>query len=190
MSTFASGLRNVVGLAVDPATGDLWGTINERDRLGSNLPPDYLARIGRGDFFGWPYAYVGPHADPVYGNKHPDLVSKTKTPEVLLEPHSAPLGVVFYTGAQFPSDYANNAFVALHASGPYDRPDGYKVVRVEFANGRPVGGYDDFVTGFMQPGSNPPRIWGTPAGLAVAKDGSLLIADESIIWRVTYKGKR
>jgi len=190
MSTFASGLRNAVGLAVDPATGDLWGTVNERDRLGGDLPPDYLARIGKGDFFGWPYAYVGPHADPVYGSKHPDLVSKTKVPEILFEPHSAPNAVVFYTGTQYPADYANNAFVALHASGPYDHPDGYKVVRVKFANGQAVAGYDDFVTGFMQPGSNPPHVWGTPAGLAIAKDGSLLIADESVVWRVTYKGKR
>lgn len=189
MTTFAAGLRNVVGLAVYPGTDQLWGTVNERDRLGGGLPPDYLTRISKGDFYGWPYAYVGPHPDPIYGKERPDLVAKTRTPDVLFEPHSAPLAVVFYEGAQFPPDYKGDAFVALHASGPYAKPDGYKVVRVKFANGMPVGGYEDFVTGFMLAGTNPPQVWGTPAGLAVAKDGSLLIADEEAIWRVAYTGK-
>jgi glucose/arabinose dehydrogenase len=134
MKTFASGLRNVVGLAVNPTTDELWGTVNERDKLGGGLPPDYLAHIGEGDFFGWPYAYVGPHPDPVYGSKRP-LVAKTKRPEVLFKPHSAPLGVIFYNGVQFPAEYRGDAFVALHATGPYNLPDGFKVVRVMFANG-------------------------------------------------------
>jgi glucose/arabinose dehydrogenase len=189
MTIFASGLRNVVGMAVYPGTDELWGTVNERDKLGGGLPPDYLTRIRKGDFFGWPYAYVGPHPDPVYGRKRPDLVAKTKTPDVLFAAHSAPLAVVFYDGTQFPSEYRGDAFVAFHASGPYDKPDGYKVVRVKFANRTPVGGYEDFVTGFMFAGIYPPRVWGTPAGLAVAKDGSLLIADEGTIWRVAYTGK-
>jgi glucose/arabinose dehydrogenase len=188
MTTFAAGLRNVVGMAVYPGTDQLWGTVNERDRLGGGLPPDYLARINKGDFFGWPYAYIGPHPDPVYGKERLDLVAKTRLPEVLFEPHSAPLGLVFYDGAQFPAEYRGDAFVAFHASGPYNRPDGYKVVRVKFANGMPVGGYEDFVTGFMLAGINPPHVWGTPAGLAVTKDGSLLIADEEAIWRVAYTG--
>ncbi len=189
MRTFASGLRNVVGLAVNPGTDELWGTINERDKLGGGLPPDYLAQIGEGDFFGWPYAYVGPHPDPIYGARRPDLVAKTKTPEVAFEPHSAPLAVVFYNGSQFPSEYKGDAFVAFHATGPYGKPDGYKVVRVKFANGKPVGGYEDFVTGFMLANTNPPKYWATPAGLAVAKDGSLLIADEGSVWRVAYTRK-
>jgi glucose/arabinose dehydrogenase len=189
MTTFARGLRNVVGMAVYPGTDELWGTVNERDKLGGGLPPDYLTRIRQGDFFGWPYAYIGPHPDPVYGNTRPDLVAKAKVPDLLFEPHSAPLAVVFYDGAQFPAEYRGDAFVAFHASGPYAKPDGYKVVRVRFANRRPIGGYEDFVTGFMLAGTNPPKIWGTPAGLAVARDGSLLIADEEAVWRVAYTGK-
>jgi len=186
MTTFATGLRNVVGLAVCPQTGELWGTVNERDQLGPNLPPDYLTSIRKGDFFGWPYAYVGPHPDPMFGSKRPDLVKKTKTPEVLFEPHSAPLAVVFYQGSQFPPEYNGDAFVAFHASGPYRAPDGYKVVRVRFSHGKALGGYQDFLTGWMVPGTNPPQIWGTPSGLAVAKDGALLVADENVVWRVSY----
>lgn len=189
MTTFAGGLRNVVGMAVYPGTDELWGTVNERDTLGGALPPDFLTRIDRGDFFGWPYAYIGPHPDPTYARKRPDMVARTKLPDLLFEPHSAPLAVVFYTGAQFPTEYKGDAFVAFHASGRYDKPDGYKVVRVRFANRRPLGGYEDFVTGFMLAGANPPRVWGRPAGLAVAKDGSLLIADEKEVWRVAYTGK-
>jgi glucose/arabinose dehydrogenase len=186
LSTFAGGLRNVVGLAVNPQTGELWGTVNERDLLGPNLPPDFLTSIHKGDFFGWPYAYVGPHPDPVFGAKRPDMVAKTKTPEVLFEPHSAPLAVVFYDGKQFPPDYNGDAFVAFHASGPYHSPDGYKVVRVKFSHGKALGGYQDFLTGWMVPGTNPPQIWGTPSGLAVAKDGALLVTDENTVWRVSY----
>jgi glucose/arabinose dehydrogenase len=189
MTPFARGLRNVVGMAVYPGTDQLWGTVNERDQLGGGLPPDYLTRIDKGAFYGWPYAYVGPHPDPVYGRKRPDLVAQTKLPDVLFEPHSAPLAVVFYEASQFPAEYKGDAFVAFHASGPYGKPDGYKVVRVRFVNGKPVGGYEDFVTGFMLANTNPPQVWGTPAGLAVARDGSLLIADEEAIWRVAYTGK-
>src|SRR3974390_818174 len=188
MATFASGLRNVVGLAVCPETGELWGTVNERDQLGANLSPDFLTSIHKNDFFGCPYAYVGPHPDPQFGMKRPDMVRVTKTPEVLFEAHSAPLAVVFYEGNQFPAEYRGDAFVAFHASGPYRAPDGYKVVRVRFAHGKPIGGYQDFLTGWMHPATNPPKIWGTPAGLAVAKDGSLLVADETGVWRVTYAG--
>jgi len=192
MQTFASGLRNVVGLAFYPGTNELWGTVNERDVLGGNLPPDYLAHIRRGDFFGWPYAYIGPHPDPIFGSKRPDLVAKTVAPDVLFEPHSAPLGLVFYDAKQFPAQYRGDAFVALHGSGPYGKPDGYKVVRVHFENGKPTGGYEDFVTGFAtfeEPSEKEiakPIVFGTPAGLAIAKDGSLLIADENAVWRVTY----
>ena len=194
MTYFAGGLRNVAGLAVQPGTGDLWGAVNERDELGAQLPPDFLARIAKDDFFGWPYAYTGSHPDPAFGAKRPDLVAMTKTPEVLFEAHSAPLGVVFYGKAQFPQEYRGDAFVALHGSGPYDKPTGYKVVRVKFTDGKPAGGYEDFVTGFFNPGKTgpkgflEPRVWGTPCGLAVAKDGSLLIADDKgkTVWRVAY----
>jgi glucose/arabinose dehydrogenase len=191
MSAFATGLRNVEGLAFYPGTDDLWVTVNERDSLGARVPADYLAHAGPGDFFGWPYAYNGPNPDPVYGAKRPDMIAKTKTPEVLFEAHSAPLGLAFYTGKQFPVEYQNNAFVAIHGSGPYDRPDGYKVVRVRFMDGKPVGGYEDFITGFFSYRGSLVSMWGSPSQLAVAIDGSLLVVDDknSCVWRVVYDGK-
>jgi glucose/arabinose dehydrogenase len=188
MSPFATGLRNVEGLAFYPGTDDLWITVNERDKLGARLPPDYLAHARAGDFFGWPYAYAGPNPDPQFGKLRPELVAKTKRPEVLFEAHSAPLGLVFYTGKQFPAEYRGDAFVAFHGSGPYDKPDGYKIVRVKFKNSRPVGGYEDFVTGFSSAGVIRLSVWGTPSQLAVAGDGSLLFADDKAgkVWRVKY----
>lgn len=191
LSTFASGLRNPVGIAFYPGTDDLYVTVNERDGLGTNLPPDYLALVRQGDFFGWPYAYTGTHPDPDFGKKRPDLVAKSKTPDVLFQPHSAPLGLVFYEGAQFPVEYKGDALVSLHGSWNAAEPTGYKVVRVRFANGRPQNSYENFVTGFWDGKTSPARVWGRPVGLVVAKDGSLLIADDAsgVLWRVAYKGK-
>jgi glucose/arabinose dehydrogenase len=191
MSPFATGLRNVEGLAFQPITNDLWVTVNERDTLGARVPADFLAKVRANDFFGWPYAYDGPNPDPVYGAKRPDLVAKTRTPDVLFEAHSAPLGLVFYTGKQFPIDYRGDAFVAIHGSGPYDKPDGYKVVRVPFKDGKPVGGYEDFITGFFGIRGNQVSMWGSPSQLAVATDGSLLVVDDkgACVWRVVYQGK-
>ncbi len=191
LSTFASGLRNAVGIAFYPGTNDLWVTVNERDGLGDDLPPDYLAHIAQGDFFGWPYAYVGPHPDPDYGARRPDLVAKTKMPDLLFQAHSAPLGLVFYDGSQFPAEYRGDAFVALHGSWNSSKPTGYKIVRVRFKDGEPQGGYDNFVTGFHVDDSSPAQVWGRPVGLAIARDGSLLIADDAgkAIWRVSYTGK-
>ena len=190
MSPYASGLRNVEGLAFYPGTDDLWVTVNERDGLGARVPADFMAHARAGDFFGWPYAYNGILPDPVFGAKRPEMVAKSKTPEVLFEAHSAPLGLVFYTGTQFPAEYRNNAFVAFHGSGPYDQPDGYKVVRVPFKDGKPVGGYEDFVTGFFSYTGGKVSMWGSPSQLAVAIDGSLLFIDDknNCIWRVAYKG--
>jgi glucose/arabinose dehydrogenase len=187
MTPFATGLRNVEGLAFYPGTNNLWVTVNERDKLGARTPSDFLAQAREGDFFGWPYAYNGPNPDPVFGAKRPDLVAKTKVPEVLLGAHTAPLGLVFYTGTQFPAGYRGDAFVAIHGSGPYDKLDGYKVVRVRFQNGMPVGGYEDFITGFSTTRNGKLYVWGTPSQLAIAKDGSLLIADDkgACIWRVS-----
>ena len=187
MTPFATGLRNVEGLAFYPGTDNLWVTVNERDTLGARVPSDFLAQARQGDFFGWPYAYNGPNPDPVFGAKRPDLVAKTKTPDVLLGAHTAPLGLVFYTGAQFPADYRGDAFIAIHGSGPYDTLDGYKVVRVHFKDGKPVGGYEDFMTGFSTVRNGHVYVWGTPSQLAVAKDGSLLLVDDkgACIWRVT-----
>lgn len=191
LATFASGLRNPVGIAFYPGTDDLYVTVNERDGLGDRLPPDYLTRIGQGDFFGWPYAYLGPHPDPDLGAKRPDLVRKTKVPDVLFEAHSAPLGLVFYDGSQFPPEYRGDAFVALHGSWNSSKPTGYKVVRVRFHNGRPENAYENFVTGFWDGSTSPARVWGRPVGLVVARDGSLLIADDAggTVWRVAYTGK-
>lgn len=189
---FATGLRNPVGIAFYPGTNDLYVTVNERDGLGDGLVPDYFTRIGKGDFFGWPYAYIGPHPDPDYGEARPDLVAKTKMPDVLFESHSAPLGLVFYDAHQFPKDYWGDALIALHGSWDSARPTGYKVVRVRFKDGRPEKGYENFVTGFWVSGDQPAEVFGRPAGLLVAKDGSLLIADDAArtIWRVRYRGRK
>ena len=194
LKSFASGLRNPVGLQFYPGTDDLFVTVNERDGLGDGLVPDYLTHVQPGGFYGWPYAYIGAHPDPDYGAKRPDLVAKAIVPDLLFQAHSAPLGLVFYEGSMFPASYKGDAIVALHGSWNSGTPTGYKVVRVPFRGGRPAGGYEDFVTGFWdgaaKPGS-PARVWGRPAGLTVMKDGSLLIADDvgQVIWRVSYEGK-
>ena len=191
LKTFATGTRNPVGIAVYPGTNNLFVTVNERDGLGDDLPPDYLTQLKQGDFLGWPYAYIGKHPDPEFGAKRPDLVAKTKTPDVLFHAHSAPLGLVFYDGSQFPADYKGSAFVALHGSWDAAKPQGYKVVRIKFANGKPENAYENFVTGFLMSGPTPPKAFGRPAGLLVDKDGSLLIADDvgKTVWRVRYTGK-
>jgi len=194
LKTFASGLRNAVGLQFYPGTDDLFVTVNERDGLGDELVPDYLTHVEPGGFYGWPYSYLGQHPDPDLGTKRPDLQAKAVMPDLLFHAHSAPLGLVFYEGTQFPAAYKGDAFVALHGSWNSAAPTGYKVVRVPFKNGRPTGTYENFVTGFWDGSSRPgtpARVWGRPAGLAVAKDGSLLIADDAgkVVWRVSYKAK-
>ena len=195
MSEFASGIRNPVGIAFAPGTNNLFVVSNERDGLGDALPPDYLTSVKAGGFYGYPYAYIGKNPDPAWGAKDPGgKIASTITPDVLFQAHSAPVGLVFYTGSSFPAEYKNDAFVALHGSWNAANPTGYKVVRVRFQNGKAVNGYENFVTGFWngmgQPGQ-PAKVWGRPAGLAVAKDGSLLIADDvaNVIWRVAYTGK-
>jgi glucose/arabinose dehydrogenase len=190
LSPFATGLRNPVGIAFYPGSDNLFVTVNERDGLGDDLVPDYLTHIRQGDFFGWPYAYIGAHPDPTFGSKRPDLVAKTKTPDLLFQAHSASLGLVFYEGTQFPADYKGDAFVALHGSWNRATPTGYKVVRVKFKDGKPISGYEDFATGFWDGMSSPAKVWGRPVGLAIAKDGSLLIADDAgkAVWRVSYTG--
>ncbi len=186
----AYGLRNPVGIAFHPTTADLYVVVNERDGLGDGLVPDYLTRITEGDFFGWPYAYIGANPDPTMNGRRSDLVAATKVPDVLFQSHSAPIGLVFYDGPQFPADYRGDAFVALRGSWNAAQPTGYKVVHVPFADGRPVGSYRNFVTGFWTAGANTAQVIGRPAGLAVARDGSLLIADDTggAIWRVSYVG--
>ena len=186
--TFASGLRNAVGVAFRPGTDELWAVVNERDNQGDNLVPDYLTRVQDGGFYGWPYAYLGPHPQPGFADKRPDLVARTIAPDLLFRSHSAPLGLVFYDGSQFPAEYRGDAFVALHGSWNSAHPVGYMVVRVPFKNGQPTGSYQSFLTGFRLTDQAPAEVWGRPVGLTVAKDGSLLVADDvgQVIWRVWY----
>jgi glucose/arabinose dehydrogenase len=183
---FASGLRNPVGLALEPKTNVLWTSVNERDGLGDELVPDYITDVRDGAFYGWPYAYIGANEDPRRKGERRDLVAKSVVPSVLFEAHSAPLGMVFYNGTMFPPEYRGNAFVAFHGSWNRSKLTGYKIVSVPFRNGHPAGGYDDFVTGWI---ANPSgKAWGRPVGLLVLADGSLLIADDggNLIWRVTH----
>lgn len=194
--TFASGLRNPVGLDFHPVTKKLYATVNERDGIGDDLVPDYLTGIQQGEFYGWPYAYLtSSNLDPrqkINGkSKRPDLVARTRTPDVLFQAHSAALGLRFYDGKTFPAKYRNGAFVAFRGSWNRDRGTGYKVVFVPFdQEGRSLGYYEDFLTGFLL---NPavPTTWGRPVGLLVLPDGSLLLTEEANnrIYRAQYTGK-
>ena len=184
---FATGLRNCSAEAIAPATGALWCAVNERDDLGDNLPPDYATSVRQGGFYGWPWYYIGAHPDPRLGNARPDLAGQVTVPDVLLQPHSAPLGITFYDGAQFPQDYRGDAFVALHGSWNRAKRTGYKVVRLRFSDGKPTGVYEDFLTGFVV---SDQAVWGRPVGVAVAHDGALLVSEDGngTIWRVSYHG--
>lgn len=185
---YASGLRNPIGLAWNPKTGELWTAVNERDGLGDDLVPDYATAVREGGFYGWPYSYIGQNEDPRRKGERPDLVKKAIVPDVLFTSHSAALGIVFYTGAMFPEEYRGDAFVAFHGSWNRHKLTGYKVVRIKFRDGKLVGNqYEDFVWGWL-PNEDSNEVWGRPVGLLVAADGSLLIADDGAkkIWRVSY----
>ena len=190
-TTFASGTRNPTALAFNPESGDLYALVQERDGLGDGLPSDYLIRVQEGGFYGWPYAYIGQHPQPGFAERAPDKVKATITPDLLFEAHSSVLDLVFYEGDQFPPEYKGDAFVALKGSWNRSEPTGYKVVRVPFKDGRPEGFYENFATGFWISGEQRAEVWGRPAALAVAKDGSLLVADDTggTIWRIAYTGK-
>jgi len=187
---FASGLRNPVGISIHPDTGALYVVVNERDGLGDGLVPDYLTRVRAGEFYGWPHAYIGPNPMPGFAARRPDLVRKTRVPDVLFASHSAPIGMVFANSKHFPPDWRDDAFVAFRGSWNSAEPTGYKVVRVPFEGGRPTGGYENFITGFWVDtesgwlGGKTAQVIGKPAGLALWNDGSLLIADDTanIIW--------
>jgi glucose/arabinose dehydrogenase len=183
---YAWGIRNPVGIAIHPETGELWSSVNERDGLGDDLVPDYITRVRKGGFYGWPWYYLGNHEDPRHRGARPDLASKVLIPDVLVQAHSAPLNMIFYEGEQFPDDYRGDAFVAFHGSWNRAKRTGYKVVRIPLDQGRPKGVYEDFLTGFVTPEGN---VWGRPVGLTVAKDGSLLVSEDAnnTIWRITYK---
>ncbi|HKW52598.1 MAG TPA: sorbosone dehydrogenase family protein, partial [Stellaceae bacterium] len=186
---FATGLRNPVEMAIHPLTGDLWTVVNERDGLGDDLPPDYATRVRDGAFYGWPWYYIGAHQDPRHQGEHPELRDKIIVPDVLIQPHSAPLGLAVYTGKQFPASYRNDIFVALHGSWNRSQRTGYKVVRVILRDGKPTGEYEDFLTGFVTKEGD---VWARPVGVAVALDGALLVSDDAggTVWRVAYTGAR
>ena len=184
---FAAGLRNCVAETIAPAGDALWCAVNERDGLGDNLPPDYATSVREGAFYGWPWFYIGNHPDPRLHDPRPDLAGRVTVPDVLLQPHSAPLGIAFYNAPQFPTEYRGDAFVTLHGSWNRTRRTGYKVVRLRFSNGKPTGKYEDFLTGFVV---SDDAVWGRPVSVAVAHDGSLLVSEDGngTIWRISYRG--
>jgi glucose/arabinose dehydrogenase len=185
---YAAGIRNCVGMAINPVTGQLWCSANERDGLGDDLPPDYITGVRDGGFYGWPWYYIGGHEDPHHRGQRPDLKDKVIVPDVLIQAHSASLEMVFYEGQQFPAEYRGDAFAAEHGSWNRSNQTGYKVIRVRMLEGRATGEYDDFLTGFITEAG----VWGRPVGVAVARDGSLMVTEDAhgTIWRVWYSKSR
>jgi glucose/arabinose dehydrogenase len=186
LRNYTTGLRNCSGLAMQPGTDKLWCVVNERDHLGPLMVPDFLARLQDGGFYGWPWYYLGGNEDPALKGKRPDLKDKVLTPAMLIQAHSSALSVVFYDNKAFPADYRGDAFIALH--GSHSRPErtGYKVIRARMKNGEPTGEYEDFMTGFLVDNDS---AWGRPAGVAVTRDGALLVSDDAngTIFRVSRK---
>ena len=190
LSVYASGIRNAGGgIAINPQTGELWCSVNERDGLGDNLVPDYITHVQEGGFYGWPWWYMGGHQDPRHKGKHPELKDKTIIPDVLLQAHHASLQFAFYQGQQFPSEYKGDIFASEHGSWNRAVRVGYEVIRIPLhQTGHATGEYEDFLSGFVLPDGN---VWGRPVGITVAQDGSLLVSDDgsNSIWRVSYTGK-
>ena len=181
---FASGIRNCVGLAVQPGKGDLWCSVNERDALGDNLVPDYVTRVKEGGFYGWPWWWLGNHEDPRRAGERPDLAGKATVPDVLIQPHSASLQIAFHDGRGLPAGWGPSLFAAEHGSWNRAQRTGYKVVRILLnPDGTPTGGYEDVLTGFVREDDG---VWGRPVGVAEAADGALLVSDDASgsIWRV------
>jgi glucose/arabinose dehydrogenase len=186
---YANGLRNCVGMLVHPSTGELFCSVNERDELGDNLVPDYLTRVKKGGFYGWPWYYIGANEDPRLKGIRPDLKNTVLVPDTLIQSHSAPLGMVVYQapkGAKnaFPKEYEGDIFLALHGSWNRATRTGYKVVRVMMKGGVPTGQYQDFMTGMVLSDRD---VWGRPAAVEVALDGALLVVDDGggVVWRIT-----
>lgn len=184
---YATGIRNPVGLAVHPETGELWTSVNERDELGDHLVPDYITRVRDGGFYGWPWFYIGGNQDPRHAGKHPELRDTVIVPDVLLQSHSASLGMMFYTGTQLPAEYRMQAFAAEHGSWNRERRTGYKVITVPTKSGVPTGEYVDFMTGFVTPEG---EVWGRPVAITEGKDGSLFVTDDGggCVWKISYTG--
>jgi glucose/arabinose dehydrogenase len=189
MRVYAYGIRNAVGLAISPETGELWCSVNERDALGDDLVPDYITHVQEGGYYGWPWYYMGGHQDPRHDGKHPELRDKVITPDVILHPHNASLQMTFYEGKQFPAEYQGDIFAAEHGSWNRAARVGYELIRVPLhQTGHATGEYEDFMTGFVVDSGH---VWGRPVGVTVAPDGSLLVTDDGskTIWRITYTGK-
>jgi glucose/arabinose dehydrogenase/cytochrome c2 len=186
---FATGIRNCVGLTMQPKTGDLWCTTNERDMLGDDLVPDYSTRVKEGHFYGWPWYYMGRYEDPRLKGDRPDLAGKATVPDVPYQAHSAALTLAFYTATSgksaFPKEYVGEGFAVLHGSWNRAFRTGHKVVRVRMKNNVPTGEYEDFMVGFIADDGN---AWGRPVGATVASDGSLLISDDgaNVVYRISY----
>jgi glucose/arabinose dehydrogenase len=191
LKVYAYGIRNSGGgLAMDPKTGELWCSTNERDALGDNLVPDYITHVQEGGFYGWPWWYMGGHQDPRLMGTRPELKDKVITPDVVLQPHNASLGITFYDGKQFPKQFDDDIFASEHGSWNKSVRVGYEVIRIpRHQTGKATGEYEDFLTGFVLPNG---QVWGRPVGIAVAQDGSLLVSDDgsNSIWRVSYTGKQ
>ena len=189
MRVYASGIRNAGGgLAINPTTGELWCSVNERDGLGDNLVPDYITHVEEGGFYGWPWWYIGSHQDPRHQGKHPELRDKVTVPDVLLQPHNASLEMTFYQGTQFPAEYRGDIFASEHGSWNRSVRSGYELIRVPLhQTSRASGEYEDFVTGFVVDNGH---VWGRPVGVTEAHDGSLLVSDDgsNSIWRISYTG--
>ncbi len=187
VKVYAYGIRNCVGEAVQPSTGELWCSVNERDVLGNHLVPDYVTSVKEGGFYGWPWYYMGNKQDPRLKGTHPELNGKVITPDVLMQPHNGSLEIVFYEGKGFPGVNAGDIFAAEHGSWNREPRTGYEVAHIPVKNGKATGEYEDFVTGFTTPDG---QVWGRPVGVTIAKDGALIIVEDGAktIWRVTYTG--
>lgn len=185
---YGYGIRNPVGLAVDPQTGAVWTSVNERDGLGDDLVPDYITKVKEGGFYGWPWFYLGANPEPRHNGKHAELAKSVLVPDVLIQSHSASLDLAFYTGKEFPERYRMNLFAAEHGSWNRTRRTGYKVIMVPLQDGSSSGEYEDFMTGFVTPDGD---VWGRPVGITTGKDGALFVSDDGghCIWRVTYPAK-
>ena len=185
---YATGLRNPVGIALEPTTGQLWASVNERDGLGDDLPPDYITSVRDGGFYGWPFSYIGDNVDPRVNPQKPELVAKAIVPDVLLGAHRAPLQFAFYTGKQFPEGYHGGVFLAEHGSWNRSTRAGYQVVFIPFKNGAPSGDPQPFLTGLI-PDPTKSNVNGRPVGVAVAPDGALLVSDDGagVVYRVSAK---
>ena len=188
VKVYAAGIRNPVGIAVNPITGELWCSVNERDALGDNLVPDYITHVQEDGFYGWPWFYMGSNQDPRHEGRHPEMKGKALIPDVLLQPHNASLELTFYDGKQFPAEYRGDIFASEHGSWNKSVRSGYEVVRIPLDKGHASGIYEDFMTGFVLPDGG---VWGRPVGVATAPDGSLMVTDDGSksVWRVSHTGK-